>query len=95
MSESTYRRSEGVVVRKVLDECLLVPASGRLADLQQVFTLNDTAMFVWERLDGSRDVDGLAHEVADEFETTPDEARRDVVGFIEGLEQSGLVVQEA
>jgi hypothetical protein len=88
-----YRKVEGVVARKILDEVLLVRVSGRLADLQEVLSLNETGAFIWERLDGVADLNSISREVAAAFSVGADESERDVGDFVGGLERDGLVTR--
>lgn len=88
-----YKRVEGVVARKILDEVLLVRVSGRLADLEEVLSLNETGAFIWERLDGAADLASISRDVAAAFNVSPDEASRDVAEFVEGIERDGLVAR--
>jgi hypothetical protein len=84
-------RSEQVVVRNIGDETILVPISGSLADLEQVFVLNALGLFVWERLDGSRSVAAIVDEVLEEFDASRETAEQDVAEFVENLSGLGVL----
>jgi hypothetical protein len=85
------RRTEDVVFRELAGEVFLIPVRGRLADLQDLFMLDETGAYLWARLDGSRSVDDLAHELSAEFEVEPDAAYADVVAFLAELEEASLL----
>ena len=92
---SVYKRAEGVIARCILDEVLLVRVTGRLADLQEVLSLNETGALIWEQLDGTADLEAVAQVVAAAFDVSTEDAERDVADFLGALEQDGLVVKRA
>ncbi len=55
-------------------------------------TINATGLFLWQRLDGSRDIQTLAEEMAGEFEgAVPGQVREDVQDFLGELDREGFV----
>ena len=88
-----WRRKEGVVLRHVAGEHMLVPAVTREVDLDSLFLLNTTGVFVWEQLDGQRQVGELGEVVAGKFAIDPAVAAADVSGFLASLIERNLVEQ--
>ena len=43
---TVYRQAENIVTRKVMDENLLVPISGDIASMDEIYTLNETGAFI-------------------------------------------------
>lgn len=86
-----YRRDPNVVTRLIAGETLLVPIRQRLADLQRLYVLEDTARFIWEALDGRRTVEEIATELTEEFEVEYSRALQDVRRFCEELLAAGLI----
>jgi hypothetical protein len=87
----TLSRKADVVQREVAGEVFLVPIRGHLADLQELFVLNETGSWIWERLDVSGCAfDDLVQGLVSEFEVDEDTARRDVEIFARQLVESGL-----
>ena len=84
-------RIDDVVERDVVGEVFLVPISGHLADLQELFVLNETGRYLWERLDDSCSLDDLARDLVDEFEVDEETALRDVETFAKQLVEARLV----
>ena len=76
-----------VVSRKTGNEYVLVPVTGNIADMDSVFTLNETGAFIWEQIDGKRDIEEISKEVMKEFTVDEMEAQADVLDFIEELKQ--------
>jgi hypothetical protein len=70
----------------------LEDGSGVLLDISghQVLALNDTAMFVLNRLRSDappHDIDTLANAISAEFEITPETARSDAESFLGQLDR--------
>ena len=77
-----YRRTEGFVARTIAGETVLVPIRQRLGDLESIYTMNEVATFIWERLLEPATVAQIAAAVKEEFEADPVEIRRDVEDFL-------------
>ena len=79
------RRREGVILRHVAGEHMLVPAVTREIDLDSLFLLNATGVTVWEHLDGQRTAQDLGGIVAQAAGIAPEKATADVVHFLSSL----------
>lgn len=86
-----WRRSDGVVTRRIAGETLLVPVRGALADLERIFTLNDTGAAAWELLDGQLTLEAIGERMAEQFDVGADEARDDAARLVGQLREAGLV----
>lgn len=85
------RKSPDVATRRVLDETLLVPIRGMVAQRMEIFALNPVAAFVWDRLDGIRTVGDLTREVVEAFEVDEELARGDIEALVAELREAGLL----
>jgi hypothetical protein len=89
-SASMVERVSEVVEREVAGERFLVPVRGRLADLQELFVLNEVGSWIWERLDGRTSQTILAEGLVTEFEVESQQAGEDLAKFLEELASVGL-----
>lgn len=85
------QRTTDVATRKILDETLLVPMRGFVAEQMEIFALNEVAAFVWDRLDGPSTQGRLVAEVVDEFEVDEDRAAGDVAALLDQFRDCGLL----
>ena len=85
------KRSADVVARRVLDETLLVPVRGLVAQRMEIFSLNPVAAFVWDRLAERAGVETLVQAIVAEFEVDAERARADLEVLFAELEESGLL----
>jgi len=76
-----------VVSKKIKGECLLVPLSSNIADMDSLYKLNETGAFIWDSIDGQRSISDIARLVAGEFEVDLEEAERDTIDFINAIEK--------
>ena len=75
--------SPRVVFRRINDECLLIPLTDNIADMDSLYRLNETGVFIWEAIDGKRDIRDITARMAEEFDVGPDEAEKDILEFLD------------
>ena len=78
-----------MVRREVAGETFLVPIHGHLADLHDLFVLNEVGGWIWEHLDGVS-LGELAEAISAEFDTDAQQAQTDAESFVEQLLEAGL-----
>jgi len=78
--------SPRVVFRRINDECLLIPLTDNIADMDSLYRLNETGVFIWELIDGKRDIRDITARMAEEFDVDPDEAEKDIMLFLEQVQ---------
>ncbi len=83
--DDVYTRNDQVVSRRIVDELILVPIRNNVADAETLYTLNEVGARVYELIDGKRPVRDIVNVIVSEFDVTGDEARADVLEFIEQL----------
>ena len=74
------------VTRTVGDELVIVPLSGNVAQMNRLFTLNETGKFIWENCEKCTDVKSLVVLLTENFDVQPDAALTDVEAFLEKME---------
>ncbi len=77
--------STSVVTRKTGNEYVLVPIANNIADMNSVFTLNETGAFIWELIDGKRDIESIIAEMVKEYDIDETTACEDVLSFLEKM----------
>jgi len=82
---SVLSHSPSVVTRKTGNEYVLVPIANNIADMNSVYTLNETGAFIWELIDGKRDVEEIISEMIKEYEIDEASATEDVFSFIQKM----------
>jgi hypothetical protein len=93
-NDGIYRPSDDIVARDIEGELIIVPLTSRVGDIEdELFTLNDTGRANWEKLDGRRTIEAVAQELADEYEASVEEVRKDVVGLALELAKRRIIIE--
>lgn len=83
--KSILSHSPSIVTRKTGNEYVLVPITNNIADMNSVYTLNETGAFIWEKINGKRSVEEIIGAVTEEYEIDNATAETDVYSFIENM----------
>jgi hypothetical protein len=83
--KSILSHSPSIVTRKTGNEYVLVPIANNIADMNSVYTLNETGAFIWEHIDGKKNVEELIIDLREEYDIDYENASKDVFGYIENL----------
>jgi hypothetical protein len=86
-----YRRTEAFVARAIAGETVLVPIRRQIGDLESIYTLNEVATFIWERLAEPATVAEIARALEDAFAGDPAEIRSDLDEFLPELLNLGAI----
>jgi len=70
------------VTRTVGNELVIVPLSVNVAQMNKLFTLNETGKFIWESSDELTDPDSMATLIAENFEVDKEIALKDIEIFL-------------
>jgi hypothetical protein len=82
--------SPDVVSRRVAGEYLLVPVRNGAAQIDYLFTANETGSAIFHLLDGTRDGRAIARQLSHDFGVDEERAQTDVAEFLQALCDSGL-----
>lgn len=89
-----YQQNNNCVAKEVDDEIVIVPVQDNLAEMDYLYTLNETAAFIWEHLDGQRTLDEIAHIMTNSFDVEYDTAAKDVLKTITEIEEFVILSHE-
>lgn len=89
--KKVFKKREEIVTRKIADEIILVPVKEKLADMQRIFSLNPVGEFIWEQLDGKKDLQDISKGVQEIFDVDREQAMADIGEFISELIKEGLI----
>lgn len=85
--DTIYTKSDTVVVKEVGDECIIVPLSNNVADMDSVFTLNETGTFFWNLIDGQRTLKDIVDIVTSEYDVDKAVVEEDLATFIDEMKE--------
>ena len=58
-----------------------------------VHELNDTATFVWKKIDGQTTARAIIVDLCEDFDVNPEEAQNDVLPLIREMKEKGLILE--
>jgi hypothetical protein len=66
-----------------------------MPDRAEVKVVNEVGSVIWDKIDGRRTVgqivESALESVLEDYDVTPDEARRDIMAFLGDLREHGMV----
>jgi hypothetical protein len=74
------------VDREIAGELILVPIRNNVGELESIYTLNDTAAFIWALLDGEHTLAEIRDAIVTKFDVEAGKVEADLVELIEQLE---------
>ena len=91
--KSILSHSKSVVTTKTGNEYVLVPIANNIADMNSMYTLNETGAFIWEHINGKNSVENIINDLTQEFDIDYSTASIDVFSFINEMEKY-LIISE-
>jgi hypothetical protein len=83
--KSILSQSTTIVTRKTGNEYVLVPITDNIADMNSVYTLNETGAFIWEQIDGKKSIEEIITALTTEYDIEFKYAENDVFSFVENM----------
>jgi hypothetical protein len=81
-----YNRKSLFAIRNVGAEKILVPIKNNIANMTELFTLNEVGSFIWDKIDGKNTKENIAIAITNEFDIDELTAKKDLAEFIEKFE---------
>lgn len=82
---------EGFIIKKVIDDYVVVPVGDNFMDFSSIINLNETGAFLWQCMENDITEDELVNLLSKEYEVDASEVKDDVADFIESLKNAKLL----
>ena len=86
--------SQSIVTTKTGNEYVLVPVANNIADMNSMYTLNETGAFIWEHINGKNSVEDIINELIREYEVDYETASNDLFSFINDMRKYLIIHEE-
>jgi hypothetical protein len=86
-----FVKDKNIVTRSIAGETILVPVVNGVAEIDYIYTLNETGTRIWQFMDGRTPVNQIVEAIGKEYEVTIEEATKDVLTFVALLESAGMI----
>ena len=80
-----------LIKRDVAGDIVLVPVGKTVYSANGLFVLNDVGAFLWDHLRDADEAEDLVAAVLQEYEVSAEEARRDIVEFLDTLRRMEII----
>jgi len=85
--QTLYQLKSKFVAREVGNELILVPLTGNVAQMSELFTLNETAKFIWENSTEETTIEDMENAITETFTIDRETATKDIENFLKQLEK--------
>lgn len=85
MSRLIYSHAPNIVTRKTGSEYVLIPVTNNIADMNSVYTLNESGAFIWELIDGKRTIAEIVDALVTEYNIDRGVAESDLNSFLSDM----------
>lgn len=82
---------QSFIVKKILDDYIVVPAGEELVNFDAMITLNETGAFLWEQLQQDQTEEQLCGALCKEYDVDREQAASDVTDFVKLLRQNKVL----
>ena len=88
------RIKEGFLVRKIIDDYIVVPMGDNIVDFAATISLNESGAFLWNKLQNDCSEEDLVASLMQEYEGVEEEtAKQDVSDFVALLKANHLLIE--
>jgi len=88
-----YYHNKDVIVREIEGEYLMIPIASGIGDMEdEMYTLNETGIAVWEKLSPEKTLENIINELCEEYSADRNEIETDVIGLIDELYKRNIVL---
>lgn len=92
--DGVYLPSEDVVAREIEGELIIVPLAAGIGDMEdELYSLNESGVAIWKRLDGKRSLKEISADLAGVYAAPPGEIEQDVLGLVSELLRRKMLVE--
>lgn len=85
MSRLIYSHAPNIVTRKTGSKYVLIPVTNNIADMNSVYTLNESGAFIWELIDGKRSIAEIVDALVTEYNIDRGVAESDLNSFLSDM----------
>jgi hypothetical protein len=89
--DEVYQKDANFVSRRVVGETVLVPIRRKKADLDCIYSLNETAAYTWENFNGVLSLSEICDRIVAAYSITSQEASQDLLELVTNLSEIGAI----
>ncbi len=86
--ESVFSKNSQCPVRSIGDGLVIMAPSGGTTH-----SLEDIGVFIWNQLDGQRNLQNVLAAILEQYDVDEDQARTDLLEFVTQMQTEGLILE--
>ncbi len=83
--QTIYNNKHLFGTRNIGSELILVPIKNNVANMTELYTLNEVGSFIWGHIDGVKTIDDIVKALTEEFCIDEITAKKDIEEFLEKI----------
>jgi hypothetical protein len=88
---NAYKKNPSILSKAVGEETILFQEKN--GDRKPTYTLNKIGTFIWSHMDEKKEASEIKNLIIEEFDVSPEEAKKDLIFFLQQLEEIGVITQ--
>ncbi len=85
--KKVYKKNKDFVTRQIDKDMILMPIYKTNKDINEMYTLNETAADMWELIDGKKTVKDMCDDMSKKYDVARDKLEADVEEFIKDMKE--------
>lgn len=81
-----HKKKPLFAIRNVGDEKVLVPLKNNIANMTEIYTLNEVGSYIWDHIDGKNSEEDIVNAITAEFDIDELTAKNDLAEFLNKIE---------
>lgn len=81
----------GFILREIAGQYMAVAVGARARELHGMMGMNETAAFLWKKLEAETTEEALTTALLDEYEINEPKAKQTIRDFLENLREEGVL----
>jgi methyltransferase-like protein len=82
-----FNKKHLFAIRNVGEEKVLVPLRNNIANMTEIYTLNEVGSYIWDEIDGKNTEKDIVKAITEEFDIDETTAQNDLYEFLKRLEE--------
>ncbi|MDD4202977.1 MAG: PqqD family protein [Candidatus Omnitrophica bacterium] len=83
--KKVFNKNKDFVTREIDDELILMPIYSTNKDINEMYTLNESAAKMWSLVDGKNTLAQIVEGVLAEYDADKDQVEKDVQEFVKDM----------
>jgi len=81
-SKTLFRKAANFFEEQLNEGIVIIPLVNQVADMKKIFTLKDTAQFIWNEIDGTQTFEQILEKLVRTYDIDKENASADMNEFL-------------